>query len=480
MQQGQGDGLPPRPGNTTRFPQYAGSPQLIPRSQAQFNAGMGQPQQPQGQLSNPMLNQISQNVMSAGQQLPKRPSVWREVLGDLAGASAGGAAFAPLIKYGPSGMQQIRQGQQNQQNINNQLKLAPIISEDLNRQNEAQNRQLTREQNSAKLDEDKRKNLQSEYDTQVNNIRTNLGHLLAPGATPSVGYYPMEVSRPDGKKETWVIPSENQRKLEAAQAVHESDVPVGDKITEALGMPKGAKVPLTSIASIHNSYVEALKQQNPDLDIIKLENEQTGDVTITARDKRTGREVYRDVVKGAAQKKAPSDAAATNALDRESARFAKAHEKTVADASSQLEKIADARAMINGNAESQALGIPKVLTALVSGQGTGVRITQPELNAIGTARGVTGDVEGFVNRVSGKGKLTKEQQSQITQILDDVRVRITQKQSIANDALDRINSAQSRDEIVKIDKEARKKIADFEKGGSVASSAVDRLVDKYK
>lgn len=483
MQQSQGDGLPPRPGNTARFPQYAGSPQLIPRSQAQFNQGMGQPQQPlpsmpgQPGYQNPVVQAIQQNALNPS-PLPKPPSAWRQAAAIGVGM-IGGPGFAPLIAYGPKGVQQIqaRRAQDSQQA--GLEKAATIIDTEEKNQNEAGNQKLQREQNSAKQEEDKRKNLQSEYDTQVNNIRTNLGHLLAPGATPSQGYYPMEVSRPDGKKETWVIPSENQRKLEAAQAVHESDVPVGDKITEALGMPKGTKVPVTSIASIHNSYVESLKQQNPDLDIIKLENDKIGDVTITARDKRTGKEVYRDVIKGAAEKKPQSDASAITALDRESARFAKPHEKSLADANAQLEKIADARAMINGNAESQALGIPKILTALVSGQGSGVRITQAELNAIAKARGISGDVQGYINKLSGKGTLTKEQQAQMTQILDDVKARLTQKQAIANEALDRINGAMSRDEIVKIDKEMRQKLTDFEKNTG-GSSVVDRLVDKYK
>lgn len=154
--------------------------------------------------------------------------------------------------------------------------------------------------------------------------------------------------------------------------------------------------------------------------------------------------------------------AATNLLDRESARFAKPHEKAVTDANSQLEKIADARAMINGPAEAQALGIPKVLTALVGGQGSGVRVTQPELNAIAKARGITGDVEGFLRKVSGGGALTKEQQRQLTQLMDDVAARVKQKQQIANDALDRINSAGSRDEIVAIDSEVRKKLSGME------------------
>lgn len=167
----------------------------------------------------------------------------------------------------------------------------------------------------------------------------------------------------------------------------------------------------------------------------------------------------------------------TSALDRESSRFAKTHEKSVSDADAQLEKIADARAMVNGNAESQALGIPKVLTALVSGAGSGVRITQPELNAIAKARGVQGDFEGFVNKISGKGSLTAQQQQQLTQILDDVHTRILTKRGIASDALDAINGAGSRDEVIKADKIARQKLTDIAtSGGANTHTSGDEMI----
>lgn len=152
------------------------------------------------------------------------------------------------------------------------------------------------------------------------------------------------------------------------------------------------------------------------------------------------------------------------ALDRETARFAKPYEKGVYDANTQLEKIADARAMVNGNAESQALGMPKVLTALVSGAGSGVRITQPELNSIASARGLVGDVQGTLNSWAGKGKLTPTQQQQLTGILDDVKARIEAKQAIHSNALDTINSAPTREAAIAADKDARAKITALEKG----------------
>jgi hypothetical protein len=173
------------------------------------------------------------------------------------------------------------------------------------------------------------------------------------------------------------------------------------------------------------------------------------------------------------------------ALDRELKQYGAPHQKAVDSANAQLEKIADAKAMINGNAESQALGIPKVLTALVSGQGSGVRITQPELNAIAKARGWGGDLEGTLNSISGKGKLTDTQKQQLSQILDDVHTRIQQKAAIASDALDKMSAGGSREQIIQADKEARQKLTQMESGGEAAkegdtkvNSAGDRVVFK--
>ena len=55
----------------------------------------------------------------------------------------------------------------------------------------------------------------------------------------------------------------------------------------------------------------------------------------------------------------------------------------------------------------QGLAIPELLTSLVSGQGTGVRITQPELNAITANRGIKGNAEAWFNSMAGKGKLVE-------------------------------------------------------------------------
>lgn len=182
-------------------------------------------------------------------------------------------------------------------------------------------------------------------------------------------------------------------------------------------------------------------------------------------DERTGADI-RDLGETGEKPPTVNVNAGEASLDREASRLAKPYEKGVSDANAQLDKIADARTMINGSAEAQALGVPKVLTALVSGQGSGVRITQPELNAIAKARGLAGDVEGTLRSWSGAGKLTPVQQKQLTGILDDVQERIRQKQQIHNDALDQINGAPTREAVIQADKQARQKLNDLEKHGA--------------
>lgn len=166
-----------------------------------------------------------------------------------------------------------------------------------------------------------------------------------------------------------------------------------------------------------------------------------------------------------ATRAAPDPSIALDRLDKISTKYSAPHRKALADADAQLEKIAEAKAFVNGSASAQAVAIPKILTAVVSGPGSGVRITSAELNALGHARGIEGDVEGFLNSVSGNGTLTATQQRQYTQLLDDVKTRILQKRAIADEALDNIAGSATRDEILGHDKTARKKMAEFVTGG---------------
>lgn len=158
-------------------------------------------------------------------------------------------------------------------------------------------------------------------------------------------------------------------------------------------------------------------------------------------------------------------------LNSASARLTKPYQAALSSAEAQIGKIDDASSLIGGNAEAQAIGIPKVLTALVSGQGTGVRITQAELAGIARARGISGDFEGTLNKWSGKGQLSTEQQQQLKGILADARARILQKQQIANDALDEMNRANSEADIAAADTKARQRLTALEGGAASGAGA---------
>lgn len=162
---------------------------------------------------------------------------------------------------------------------------------------------------------------------------------------------------------------------------------------------------------------------------------------------------------------AETSLAASAQGDRETNTLTKAHQANLTSAQGQLEKINEASQMLaNSNAETQALAVPKVLSALVSGQGSGVRITQPELNSVAKARGVTGDVQGWLQGVANGQKLTPEQTTQLKGILQDVGTRIQQKMSISNQAINDIQNAPDKAGKIAADQGARSKINSLDSG----------------
>ena len=149
-------------------------------------------------------------------------------------------------------------------------------------------------------------------------------------------------------------------------------------------------------------------------------------------------------------------------LDKLNSTYGKQYETAVTNANSQLEKIQDAKAFLNGGIEAQKLAAPKILTALVSTPGSGVRITMPELNQILKNYGIKEDVGMFLNHVQGKGIYTSDEQKAYSGILDSVANRIQQKSAIANDALTSFRGAGSRDDFMQAEQNARTKLNAFE------------------
>lgn len=160
------------------------------------------------------------------------------------------------------------------------------------------------------------------------------------------------------------------------------------------------------------------------------------------------------------------------ALDREVKQYGASHQKALDAADVQLEKINEAKAQLSGGPEGQAMGVPKAMTALVSGQGSGVRITQAELNAISKARGLGGDFTAAMQKFNSGKSLTPEQVKELTGMLDDARSRIMAKRSIHANALDTISGARDRNSIVGADTRARKAMSDMERFGHYEGETV--------
>jgi hypothetical protein len=109
---------------------------------------------------------------------------------------------------------------------------------------------------------------------------------------------------------------------------------------------------------------------------------------------------------------------------------------------------------LGNGAVGDALGTIKSLSALAGG--SGVRITQAELNSIAHARGVQGDFDSFLGKLTGQATLGNDQRQQLQGILQDVINKVKLKQSMTNDGLDAIHNAPDKDTLNTIDSQLRR------------------------
>jgi hypothetical protein len=109
---------------------------------------------------------------------------------------------------------------------------------------------------------------------------------------------------------------------------------------------------------------------------------------------------------------------------------------------------------LGNGAVGDALGTIKSLSSLAGG--SGVRITQAELNSIAHARGVQGDFDSFLGKLTGQATLGNDQRQQLQGILQDVMNKVKLKQSMTNDGLDAIHNASDKDTLNTIDSQLRR------------------------
>lgn len=134
-----------------------------------------------------------------------------------------------------------------------------------------------------------------------------------------------------------------------------------------------------------------------------------------------------------------------------------------AGAQTQSEALKTAQDELASGAVGQAIGTVKTMVGLAGGKGTGVRITQAELNAIAKARGIEGSFEGYINGLEGKGSLSAQQLSELQGLLGDVDAKVQEKMKLQDSYLDKLSAAKSVDDIRNVQSQYRK---EFTGGGS--------------
>ena len=143
-----------------------------------------------------------------------------------------------------------------------------------------------------------------------------------------------------------------------------------------------------------------------------------------------------------------------------------------AKATAQSQALDQAMQEVNDGAMGQAVGTVKSLVGLAGGQGSGVRVTQAELNAITNARGIKGSFEGFINGLEGKGKMAPEQIAQLNQLLGDVRGKIQEKMQMQDKYLDQLSKANDKQGIRDIQSSYRKEFS----GGTASQGSSPQMI----
>ena len=122
---------------------------------------------------------------------------------------------------------------------------------------------------------------------------------------------------------------------------------------------------------------------------------------------------------------------------------------------SQLDAIQDARNELASNPVGQSMGTIKTIVAVAGGKGSGVRITQPELNSVVKDLGIKESFENWLSNISGTGKMGPATLAQVNAVLSAVEKKALEKEQALNGTLDKIDGAKSKDDLNKIEHDYR-------------------------
>lgn len=125
----------------------------------------------------------------------------------------------------------------------------------------------------------------------------------------------------------------------------------------------------------------------------------------------------------------------------------------------QRDQINEANTFISKSAMGDAIGAIKSLSSMAAGMGSGVRITQAELNSIVHARGYGGDAMAWLQKFGDGRNLTPDQEGQLKSVLGGINSLAARKESFMNRVLDDLGDARDIDSLRKIDSQARAALA---------------------
>lgn len=146
----------------------------------------------------------------------------------------------------------------------------------------------------------------------------------------------------------------------------------------------------------------------------------------------------------------------------------------------QAKNISDAKDYLaQNNPSANALVAPAIIKALVGGQGSGVRITTPEISAINNGRGKIADFRSWLSAWSADPKayeaLLPEQKQWLGAVLDKINSKVQSKQSAistANQSLIDATDTRSHKQILK---DLNDSLEGIDSGSSSAGTANPQL-----
>jgi Skp family chaperone for outer membrane proteins len=159
---------------------------------------------------------------------------------------------------------------------------------------------------------------------------------------------------------------------------------------------------------------------------------------------------------------------------------ARPYQRSLDQSTQQLDRINRAIEEVDSSKpEYLATAIPTVLTALVSGQGTGVRITQAEMNSLIKARGLGDSVEAFTNKISGQGNLSTQQKKDLKGLLSDVQKKVSDRQKDYSNTMDEIYDSDGVEGINKARTKFNKKLTGQDQNQNQKQLTPEELRKKY-